>query len=1390
MKIQLTAPLVLSLALLAGAASVEAAVVTLTGADAVGNSSFNAAGFWSNGQAPGPTNDYFTGVYGLRTPGNATSYTFLGNSLTLQVPTTTAYSIIYKGSTSPNIYTITNLVMNGGLIRSGAGSGQTCQFAGTMIISNNGGTIQADQSPFIVSANLVNAINTTGALILTNLNPGSQTYGTVTYTGTNAGFTGSLYLGANGIIIFSNNTASVPGNPSVPTPGQITTLGTGTVQDAVGVSLTNANGGITLGGNLTLQPNSLGSNTIVSESITDNGSGYTVTKRGAGTLTLSGSNNFSGGMYLWGASVGSQLNINNPYAIGTGTFTINSGNAAVMDNTSGGAITLADTNAQAWNNDFAFAGSSSLNMGAGTVSLGGGRNVTVSNNTLTVGPVTDNGSGYGLNKLGAGTLTLNGGGSYTGATTISGGTLALIGSGLSSPTINIASNATLDVSALSGGATLVSGGTLNGSGAINGSITDNSGTVINPGGSGVAGTLTVTGNLTFNGGGSVDFDLNNSTAIGGGTNDLIVVDGALNIAGSTTVVINVLGITVGTYTLIQYGSFAGSLANITLPSGFVLTNNTAVNAIQLVVTHNPVNLTWRGDGVSDTWDIETTANWIQAGASQYFNIGDFVLFDDTGSNNPVINITTAIPPSSVTVNATQTYDFTGDAITSGTLLKTNSGTLILENNNSYGGTTVIAGGVLQVGNQNGSSSGQSGTLGNGAVSNNASLIFDRSDATYIVDNAILGSGSITMNGNGTVTLNASNTYTGATTINSGILAVENASALGSAAAGTTVNNGGQLSFVAPLTNTEPLVLDGTGSGQGALYKTNGATALGGAITLGPDGAQIYVDASSTLNLTNSTGVSGANVTLTLYGSSSGTGSIAGPISLGTGALNVNGGTWAIAPSNNFSGGVQISAGDLQIRSNKALGPIPSAYSSQAVSLNGGTLEAQTNISFADGKIGFNIGGNSTLTVDSNSTLTISNQISGSSTLTKTGLGTLALTGSNSFSGNFYVDSTSASANDGITLVTSSNALANIPATPGTPTIFQGNNNSGYSILQLNGSAGSITLPQEFSMNCRNTTNANVKNIAGSNYLGGNIDINVGGNSVYFQSDAGTLVLAGTCQYVGTLANQRNFTFQGAGNILVSGPIIYATSAAAPTSVQQFGTGTLTLGANNTYEDYTTISNGTLLLTGAINTTNGLTNIAGILEGTGAINDNVFILPGAILEPGLGNGSIGTLTITSNLTLSGTASMDINKTTGASDLVTGLAGITYGGTLAVTNLAGTLSAGNTFTLFSAALSSGNFTNVVGNPGAGLGFSFNPTNGVLSVVSTIPGAPTNFSYSVSSGFITLSWPSNYIGWILQAQTNPPSVGITTNWVDVAGTASEDSLTLSISASNSVFFRMRHP
>ena len=49
--------------------------------------------------------------------------------------------------------------------------------------------------------------------------------------------------------------------------------------------------------------------------------------------------------------------------------------------------------------------------------------------------------------------------------------------------------------------------------------------------------------------------------------------------------------------------------------------------------------------------------------------------------------------------------------------------------------------------------------------------------------------------------------------------------------------------------------------------------------------------------------------------------------------------------------------------------------------------------------------------------------------------------------------------------------------------------------------------------------------------------------------------------------------------------------------------------------------------------------------------------------------------------------------------------------------------------------------------------------LSVVSTIASYPTNISYSVSGGVLTITWPATHLGWILQNQTNSLSVGLTT-------------------------------
>ncbi len=1013
-----------------------AASITLTNSDGLGGSSFNAKGFWNSSTAPMAGNDYIGGNFLLRTPPNASSHTFGGDSLTINNNNGTAGGLAYKGTGTNGILTITNLILDGGLVFQLNGAGDLFQLAGGITVLSSG-TVDTRQGLIVVHSALAGSGNLTNT---TSQNADRA----IVYTGNNSSFLGRMVMANANSRLQITNEINLGGNPAVFTPDALL-IQAGWLQSGLtnNVLLNDANRGITLNGTWSVNPQAASSITIVCPIV---GAGE-IWKRGPGVLALAGDNSgHFGGVRLGAFSAGSQVNVNSTTALGTGPLIIpNDGNQPTLDNGSGSALTTAGNNNQNWNRSFTFLGSSSLNLGSGLVTLGNNVAVTVSNNTLTVGAVVEDGLIRSLTKQGPGTLVINGGASHLGNTVVNEGVLTLLTAGIaSSPTITVASNATLNVSGL--GVTLAFGQTLAGSGIIIGNVADGgSSTLINPGPG--AGTLSITGNLALNGGGAVNFDLTGVTTVGSGVNDLIAVSGELNFAGATT--INILGApATGIYTLFQYGSFAGSLANVTVPPGFTLTNNTTAKTIELIAAHIPANLTWRGDGAVNTWDVGVTANWIQSGTNQFFFNTDTVTFDNTGSNTPAIALASELSPAAVIVNASQDYTFSGSGIASGSLTKNGAGTLVLDNTNTYSGPTVINAGTLQLGDSTGAAGGTTfgvaGNIGTGPVTNHGNLLFSRaSDLT--IATAIAGSGSIsnvgsagtvtlsgnvsgttvTMSGSGALALTASNSYAGLTRITSGTLLARHTNALGTATVGTIVEGGGTLYFDLnqPMSIADEVIsLD-----NGTLRRGAGQVlTLGLPLALGAGGGTLSVDGGATLDLTNTAGITGTDVGLILTGGNNGNGTVSGPINLGTGALTVSGGFWNVAPNNNYTGKTFLNGGRLLIPDLTALGPNPGVATPDFVTFNGGLLAVTNSQTFSGGTRGLTSSGGGTLFVqDAAATLTVSGDLNGSGNFTKWGPGTLILSGVNSFAGSFYVDSTGFG-NDGITRIASPNALANVP----------------------------------------------------------------------------------------------------------------------------------------------------------------------------------------------------------------------------------------------------------------------------------------------------------------------------------------------------------------------------
>jgi len=293
------------------------------------------------------------------------------------------------------------------------------------------------------------------------------------------------------------------------------------------------------------------------------------------------------------------------------------------------------------------------------------------------------------------------------------------------------------------------GTTLAGSGTISG-VVDVGGAII-PGDTAVAGTLT-TGNLTLQAGVGLTFDLASVTTIGGGVNDLILVNGNLTLNDNefTINAIGATGLTAGTYRLMTYtGSLVGTFGTVSLPGGagrymLTLSHNVGAKSIDLIVTGNSHTLEWNNASGSSAWDVNVSQNWSNlttSAAMDFFFSADNVMFTDSIITAPnsatTVTLSGTVSPSLMTVNSTTNYTINGAGTISGggSILKQGSSTLTLGGANNFTGPVTVEAGILKMDS-------------NGALGSTAGTTTIASGATLDINNKSFQSEPIHVSGTG------------------------------------------------------------------------------------------------------------------------------------------------------------------------------------------------------------------------------------------------------------------------------------------------------------------------------------------------------------------------------------------------------------------------------------------------------------------------------------------------------------------------------------------------------------------------------------------------------------------------------------------------------------------
>lgn len=446
-------------------------------------------------------------------------------------------------------------------------------------------------------------------------------------------------------------------------------------------------------------------------------------------------------------------------------------------------------------------------------------------------------------KTGTGTVFLTGANSYTGGTDIQQGAIRVTNVGaLGTGPITVQAGAALDLS-ISGTATF--GGAISGAGILRKSETGDL-TLLNN---------TLTGGLDIVGGRVI---VNTAAALGAG-NVTTAADTQLVFTNSTTEVSNTLISGAGTLTMNGTGSLVINNANsytggTVINSGRIgLNNGQGLGTGTVLVLQNAIlgiGNVLVANNVSGAGSIIKTASGVGMLTGTNTHSGGTLVQGGT----LLVNSPAALGTGTVDIsaNAALGIDYSGttnvamnNLITgAGGLFKLGSGTVVINNANTFSGGTQIAAGTLGLNFGTG--------LGTGTITVDGGATLALGDITLA--NTVNGAGRITKSSAGTTTLTGTNMHTGGTVVQAGTLNVAGNAPLGNGT--VTVGSGATLNFASttPTTFANPLTGAGTfrNSGTGPLTFASNFT-MG---TLDLIAGRTRLNAVGTTNVTV-----GANATL-------------------------------------------------------------------------------------------------------------------------------------------------------------------------------------------------------------------------------------------------------------------------------------------------------------------------------------------------------------------------------------------------------------------------------------------------------------------------------------------------------------------------------------------------